>query len=148
MNISDLSINEKDPSKVIQNIGDTFNSNQDKPNNTFSLSTVRHQETVWIITSYYYDKSFKIYNAIGDLLYTVKNNEYIISLEGLFYTEENTYICVRSPNSINLFINQFFIKEMKNLKEDAYINFKIIKPYDLVVETNYIIITIIKKDLS
>jgi hypothetical protein len=148
MIISDLSINEKDTSKIIQNIGDTFESNQDKSNNTFSLSTVRHQETVWIITSYYYDKTFKIYNYIGDLLHTVKNNEEIISLEGLYFTEENTYICVRSPNSINLFINQFFIKEMKNMKEDSYINFKIIKPYNLIIETNYIIITIIKKDLS
>ena len=148
MIISDLSINEKDTSKIIQNIGDTFESNQDNPNNTFSLSTVRHEENIWIITSYYYDKSFKIYNANGDLLHTVKNNEEIISLEGLYFTEENTYICVRSPNSINLFINQFFIKEMKNMKEDSYINFKIIKPYNLIIESNYIIITIIKKDLS
>jgi len=148
MIISDLSINEKDTSKTIQNIGDTFKDNQDKPNNTFSLSTIRHQESVWIITSYYYDKAFKIYNAIGDLLHKVTNSEYIVSLEGLFFTEENTYICVRSPNSINLFINQFFIKQMKNFKEDAYINFKIIKPFDIVVETNYILITIIKKDLS
>ena len=37
---------------------------------------------------------------------------------------------------------------MKDIKEDSYINFKIIKPYDLIAETNYIIITVIKKDLS
>ena len=148
MIISDLSINEKDTSKIIQNIGDTFKSNQYEPNNTFSLSTIRHEENIWIITSYYYDKCFKIFNSNGDLLYRVKNDDYIISLEGLFYTEENTYICVRSPNSINLFINQFFIKEMKNLKEDAYINFKILKPNNLIIESKYIIITIIKKDLS
>ena len=116
MIISNLSINEKDTNKTIQNIGDTFKDNQDKPNNTFSLSTIRNQERVWIITSYYYDKAFKIYNTIGDLLHKVTNSEYIISLEGLYYTEENTYICVRSPNSINLFINQFFIKQMKNFK--------------------------------
>ena len=148
MIISDLSLNEKDTSKIIKNIGDTFVSNQYEPNNTFSLSTVRHQEDIWIITSYYYDKCFKIFNVNGDLLHRVKNDDYIISLEGLFYTEENTYICVRSPNSINLFINEFFIKQMKNLKEDAYINFKILKPNNLIIESKYIIITIIKKDLS
>ena len=148
MIISDLSINEKDSSKIIKNIGDTFESNQYELNNAFSLSTIRHEGNIWIITSYYYDMSFKIFNVNGDLLHTVKNNEYIISLEGLYFTEENTYICVRSPNSINLFINQYFIKQMKNYKEDSYINFKIIKPNNLIIEHKFIIITIIKQDLS
>ena len=53
MIISDLSLNEKDTSKTISNIGDTFEDGQ--PNNTFCLSTIRHQEGIWIITSYYYD---------------------------------------------------------------------------------------------
>ena len=147
MIISDLSLNEKDTSKTIQNIGDTFQ--EDQPNNTFCLSTIRHEKSIWIITSYYYDKAFKIYSFTGDLLYKVDNiNEYIISLEGLYFTDENTYICVRTPSSINLFINQFFIKQMKNINEDSYISFKIIKPDYLIAERNYIIIITIKKDLS
>ena len=148
MIISDLSVNEKDSSIIINNVGDTFEFNQDKPNNTFSLSTTRHDGGIWIITSYYYDKAFKIFNSIGNCLHLVKTDEFIISLEGLFYTEENTYICVRSPYSINLYINEFFIKQMKDLKEDSYINFKIVKPINLIVETKYILISIIKKDLS
>ena len=139
MIITDLSMNEKDTSKIIQNIGDTYN--EDKPNNTFCLSTIRHEESIWIITSYYYDKGFKIYNSEGNLLHFVdNNNEYIISLEGLFFTEENTYICIRTPSSINLFINQFYINQMKDIEEDSYINFKIID--------TFIIFTVIKKDLS
>ena len=149
MIISDLSLNEKDTSKIVTNIGNTFEQNEEKPNNTFSLSTVIHNHFVWIITSYYYDKCFKIYNYIGECLYTVNNNdEFIISLEGLFYTQENTYICVRTPNSINLFINEYFINQMKDVKEDSYINFKIIKPFNLIAQSNYIIITILKKDLT
>ena len=90
MIISDLSLNEKDTSKTIQNIGDTFQ--EDQPNNTFCLSTIRHEKSIWIITSYYYDKAFKIYSFTGDLLYKVDNiKEYIISLEGLYFTDENTY---------------------------------------------------------
>ena len=148
MIISDLSLNEKDTSKIIKNIGDTFE--EDEPNNNFSLSTIRYQKSIWVITSYYYDKAFKIYNYNGDLLHKVNNynNEYIISLEGLFFTEENTYICARTPTSINLYINEYFIKQMKDMKEDSYLNFKIIKPFNLIAQTNYIIITIIKNDLS
>ena len=148
MIISDLSLNEKDTSKIVRNIGDTFE--EDEPNNTFCLSTIRHQKSIWIITSYYYDKAFKIYSYTGDLLHKVNdyNNECIISLEGLFYTEENTYICVRTPTSINLYINEFFIKQMKDVQEDSYINFKLIKPSALIEQSKYIIVTTIKKDLS
>ena len=146
--ISDLSLNEKDTSKIIENIGDTFQQNENQPNNTFSLSTIRHNKSIWIITSYYYDKCFKIFNINGDCLHVVNDNEYIISLEGLFYTEENTYICVRTPTSINLYINEYFIKQMKDIREYSYINFKIIRPFDFILESNYIIITIINKDLT
>jgi len=145
MIISDLTINEKGTNKIIKDIGTTFKDNQ--PNNTFSLSTIRHEGDIWIITSYYYDQYFKIFNINGDFIKGETINEYIISLEALYFTEENTYICVRSPNSINLFINQFFIKQII-YQEDAHINFKIIKPLDLILETNFIIITIINKDLS
>ena len=148
MIISDLSINEKDTSKIIENIGNTFNQNENEPNNKFSLSTVSHNKDMWIITSYYYDKCFKIYNYNGDCLHVVDNKEYIISLEGLFYTEENTYICVRTPTIINLFINEYFIQQMKDLKEDSYINFKIIRPFTLSAEKYFIIITMIKKDFT
>lgn len=81
-------------------------------------------------------------------MHIVNTDEYIISLEGLFYTEENTYICTRTPTSIGLFINEFFIKKMKDLSENSYINFKIIKPYNLIEENTFIIITIINKDFS
>ena len=148
MIISDLSINEKDTSKIIENIGDTFNKHQAEPNNTFCLSTVRNQGHMWIITSYYYDGTFKIFNMNGDFIRVVDNKDYIISLEGLYYTEENTYICVRSPRSINLFINEFYIKTIMTLDESFHTNFKIIKALDYYIETYYIIITIINKDLS
>ena len=105
MIISNLSTNEKGTNKIINNIGDTFNDNQEKINNTFSLSTVEHFFLIWIITSYYYDKSFKIFNIEGDCLHNVKNEDYIISLQGLCYTQLNTYICVRTPKSINLLMN-------------------------------------------
>lgn len=42
MIISDLSLNEKDTSKIVNNIGTNFQINQNGPNNTFSLSTVSH----------------------------------------------------------------------------------------------------------
>ena len=144
MIISDLSTNEKDTHKIIENIGDTFR--EDQANNTFSLSTIRHQQNMWIITSYYYDKAFKIYNHFGELLYKVDNNdEYIISLESLYFTDENTFICVRTPNNINLFINEFFIKQMmKEIEENYYINFKIINENGI----EKIYITLIQKDLS
>ncbi len=114
MLINDLSKNEKNTSILVENIGDSFKENA--INNTFCLSTIRHQKRIWIITSYYYDKAFKIYDTFGNLLYKVDNDEYIISLQGLFFTEENTYICVRTPSSINLFINEYFIKKVKELK--------------------------------
>ena len=97
---------------------------------------------MWIITSYYYDKMFKIYNPSGNCLHKVENRgEYIISLEGLFYTEENTYICVRTPSSINLFINEFYIRQIRDMKEYSYINFKITRPFDYFTQNIYIIIT-------
>ena len=151
MIISNLMENKKGTNKIINNIGDTFNNNQDKKNNTFSLSTIQHNFEIWVITSYYYDKSFKIYNIEGNCLHIVQNEDYIISLQGLFYTDQNTFICVRSPKSINLFINEYFIRKVEELdekKEDSYINFKIIEASGLISEHKYILMTIIKKDLS
>ena len=151
MIISNLTENEKGTNKIINNIGDTFNDNQDKINNTFCLSTIQHNFEIWIITSYYYDKSFKIYNSEGNCLHIVQNEDFIISLQGLFYTEVNTFIFVRSPKSINLFINEYFIKKVEELKEkeeDSFINFKIIEASNLLTEHKYILMTIIKKDLS
>ena len=151
MIISDITTNEKITTQIIEKVGESFEEN--KPNNTFSLSTVRHEKSIWIITSYYHDKSFKIFNLIGELIYTVpvipdNINENIISLEGLFYTEENTYICVRTSSSIFLYINQFFIKQIRDNTNDSYINFKIVSSENEIIESKYIIISIIKKDLS
>ena len=157
MIITNLSINEKDKSIIIPDIGDKeiYNIYKDKKNaiNTFCLSSCRHQSIVWIITSYYYDKAFKIFYNFGKLLLIVSNNdEFIISLEALYLTEENTYICVRStPNGvnqrINLFINEHFIRQIYDVS-DSYINFKIIKPYNLIEEKKYILVSRIRKNLT
>ena len=155
MIIADLSINEKDKSIIVQDIGDNYKAYKDdeKATNMFSLSTCRHQEDIWLITSYYYDRAFKIYNKSGKFLYKVNNNEeFIISLQSLYLTDENTYICVRStPNgvnqTINLFINEFFIRKIYEVN-DSYINFKIFKPFDLIEEKKYITISRIQKNLT
>ena len=105
----------------------------------------------WIITSYYYDQLFKIYDFSSDLIQQIKFakvDEYIISLEAAFLTEENSYICVRSTKNgkdegINLFINDIFIKNLYS-ENDYYINFKIVQ-YN---NCSYLIISKIKQDLS
>ena len=171
MVIYDLTENN---SKIIKeyNIGDNFT--KDSKHNIFSLSSVNHNEknnnTVWIVTSYFYDKYFKIYdfnyllnnsqkceikNNISLISELAKNeykiidnrDEYIISLETSFINEKNTYICVRTPKSINLFLNDLFIKKIIDTNGDVYINFKI-KPLNLTEKTYYIIVTMIQKDLS
>ena len=148
MIISDLLINEKDTSKVIYKIGDTFQDNQEKENSIFSLSSASHDGGTWLFTSYYYDQNFKIFNSEGECLHVVKNNNYIISLEGLYFTDENTYICVRSPDSVNLYINEYFIREIENIKESAYINFKVIQPMTFIFDYKLVMLTIIKRDLT
>ena len=159
MIISDLSKNNNDTNKIIQNIGDTFDSNKNKPNNIFSLSTVSNQGVIWIITSYYYDRYFKIYNSDGECLYNSKekNGEigYIISLEGLCYTNENSYICVRSrfPDGIYLFINQFLIAKLDLEYIPPNINPANINPeninlvYEIPVKINSVKININNIDL-
>ena len=151
MIISNLTINEKNSNKIIENIGDTFTqkkADEKNKNHTFCLSTARHDKRIWIITSYYYDTYFKIFNNDGVLLHKVINNENIISLEGLYFTEENTYICVRTDSNINLFINQYFIKQMPDIPQASHINFKIIRPFDWFAEKIYIIIVAINYDLT
>ena len=137
--------------KIIDNIGDTFkaNKNKKKAMQIFSLSSAENQGNIWIITSYYYDQAFKIYDDSGKHIKTILNqNEYIISLEASELTEENTYICVRSTSDgdnqrIHLFINEFYIKKLYDVN-DSYINFKIVKYY----KYKYIFVSKIKKDLS
>ena len=154
MIISDLSINEKDNNIIVDNIGDKYNLYEDSPNNIFCLSAVNHQGDTWIITSYYYDRAFKIYNSEGKNVYNnpiYNNDEFIISLKGLYLTEENTYICVSSTDGINqrinLFINEHFIKQIIDEK-DSYINFNLLNPFEIIEEKKYLIISKIKKDLS
>ena len=87
-------------------------------------------------------------------MHNVKNEDYIISLQGLCYTQLNTYICVRTPKSINLFINEFFIRKIEATKEEEkeekkpYINFKVIEYSD--PESFHVLILMMKlqKDLS
>ena len=129
----------------VREVGDTFEDNNYKSKSTFSLSTVRHDNNIWIITSYYYDKSYKIFaqNKNFENPMIVKNKDYIISLEALFYTEANTYICTRSDSKINLFINNLYIKCIfkTDIGVDSYINFKILKSgysnyYVIIIEIN------------
>ena len=127
------------------------------------------------ITSYYYDKQFKIFDfdvikkafdknmTTNNILDNKKQNinpiysptlndqdEFIISLEGLFLTDENTYIIIRSTTgdigSINIYINQIWIRRLNQNYQFSYINFK---AENLLVRKNkYLIITMIKTDLS
>ena len=118
-----------------------------KNNNYFSLSTIRHNDVIWIITSYFSDKCFKVFNHFGQPEFQVPIGEPIISLEGLFFTLKNTYICVRTPTSVYLFINRFFIKTIKTLNYEAYINFKIEQIFNPIIDNKYIIITTMDKNL-
>ena len=150
MIISNLTINEKNTSKTIEKIGDNFKA-ENKNNNHFSLSTVRHERDIWIITSFNYDQHFKIFNDRGELKHKVSYGQNIISLQGLFYTEENTFICVRTNKSIGLFINEFLIRrfEIPNKNQDKYINFKLINDSNLILENNYyLLISAIDKNLN
>ena len=139
--------------KIIKKIGDSFEENKYETNSTFSLSTIRHDKNIWIITSYYYDKFFKIYDSKDKFESNKKsennNGQYIISLESLFYTEVNTYICVRSDSSINLFINNLYIKCIYKINyriiDDSYINCKIVKSG---YSNYYVIIIRIYKNLK
>jgi len=127
--------------------------NKGKRNNIFSLSTVKHDKN-WIITSYFYDKYFKVYEEDGNPLFkkvpinTQEFEDYIISLEGFFFTEQNTFIIVRSIKDnrtrINLFINQYYIKRLTD-DDNYYVNFKIINIQTGII---YLIITKIQKNLS
>ena len=140
-------------STLIENIGETFSKYENDKNNIFSVSTVQHNNELWIITSYYYDRKFKIYKLNKDPPKVVDCfNNFIISLQGFFLTDENTYILIRATeNNINqkiiLYINDAYIKDII-VENDYYINFKIIKPFDLILEKKYIYITKINKNLS
>ena len=160
MKIYNIPKEEEEPKiSTFQGIGGKFEENEDKKNaiNAFSLSTVkRGEKKVWIITSYYYDKYYKIYDFDDTedkcVIYLDKKierreiGEYIISLESAYLTEQNSYIITRSTTdngnqTISLFINEFFIKKLFE-SNDSYINFKVIK------DKKYILISKIKKDLS
>ena len=149
MIISNLTINEKNTSKQILNIGDNYNI-KNLNENHFSISTVRHEQSIWIITSYNFDPHFKIFDSSGAYLYKVEYNQNIISLEGLFYTEENTYICVRTSKSIGLYINQFIIRrfDIVNQNEDKYINFKLVSTTDIINVKKFLLISTIDKNLT
>ena len=152
MKITNVSINDtKNENITITNIGDNYNYNEKTLNeNHFSISTVRHEQTLWIITSYNFDPHFKIFNSSGAYLQKIIYTQNIISLEGLFYTLENTYICVRTSKSIGIFINQFIVRTIDNLneKEDKYINFKLVSETGLINEKKFLIILAIDKNLS
>ena len=100
-----------------------FDKYEEKVNSNFSLSVVKHQKQQWIITSYYYDTYFKIFEYSSDNKLTkrkkpiINNGEFIISLKGIYLTDANSFILVRSTSnglshSINLFVNEFFIRRI------------------------------------
>ena len=153
-NLEDIEKEENIKKKAdIENIGDTWSDDKNKENKIFSLSTIQHNKKTWIITSYFYDKNFKIYEYDENTINKpeiISFNENIISIEGFYFTEENTFILIKSTDNdnirINLFINKYFIKQLSNdIEKDFYINFKIINIYR---DSIYIIITKFKKNLS
>ena len=146
INITNLTKNEIP--LTIPNIADNIFNDSKIKENYFSLSTVRHDEVIWIITSYFSDYNFKIFNHEGKNVNKVSIREPIISLEGLFFTKKNTYICIRTPTSVHLFINQYFIKTIKTINYEAYINFKIVQLFDLLIDNKNVIITTIDKKLN
>ena len=165
MIISDLSANDKKKSIHITDIGDTYLMNKDNNNNIFYISAVRHGKGAWIITSYYYDGLFKIYDYESLKKYRdnidktkkpkpikVINGQNIISLEGLFFKADYTFICVRSwfaqGNNcvLNLYINDIFIKQINDINYHSLVNFKTI--HFLVKSDKYIVITMINKEFT
>ena len=165
MIISDLSVNDKKKSIYVSDIGDTYLINKNKNNNIFYISAVRHGKGTWIITSYYYDRLFKIYDYENLKKYRdnidktkkpqpirVINGQNIISLEGLFFKADYTFICVRSwfplghNCTLNLYINNMFIKQINDINYHSLINFKTI--HFLVKSHKYIIIVMINKEFT
>ena len=165
MIISDLNANDKNKSIYISDIGDTYSKNKDNINNIFYVSSVKHGKGVWIITSYYYDGAFKIYDFENLKKYRnnidktkkpqfkkVINGQNIISLEGLFYKADYAFICVRSwfeqGNNcvLNLYINDIFIKQINDINYHSLVNFKTI--HFLVKKDKYIVIIMIDKEFK
>ena len=165
MIISDLNANVKNKSIYISDIGDTYSKNKDNINNIFYVSSVKHGKGVWIITSYYYDGAFKIYDFENLKKYRnnidktkkpqfkkVINGQNIISLEGLFYKADYAFICVRSwfeqGNNcvLNLYINDIFIKQINDINYHSLVNFKTI--HFLVKKDKYIVIIMIDKEFK
>ena len=165
MIISDLNVNDKSKSIYISDIGDTYSKNKDNNNNIFYISAVKHGKGTWIITSYYYDGAFKIYDYENLKNYRdnadktkkpkfkkVINGQNIISLEGLFYKADYTFICVRSwfeqGNNcvLNLYINDIFIKQINDINYHSLVNFKTI--HFLVKKDKYIVIIMINKEFT
>jgi hypothetical protein len=105
-NLNEINNNKNKGYHVVSN-----NFQQKNKDNFFSLSTVKHGESVSILTSYNYDKSFSIFDIFGNCQ-EVECDDYVISLEALYYTKENFFVCVRTANSILLYINNFFIKKI------------------------------------
>ena len=155
MIISDLNNNEN---IHVKDIGKNFKYRQNDSKNTFSLSTVGNRDQNWIVTSYYYDDFFKIYNFKGEIVYEVSlplpyKGDNIISLQAYPYTDANEFIVVRSSSfdgkiqRISLFINNFFI--MKIIEENEYyLNFTVLNPMRNTLGVVYLCISKIKKDLS
>ena len=136
----------------IKNIGTNFS--KFNKNNFFSLSTVYHQNDFWIITSYNNDSFFKIFNSEGiwinkiNLLQenSLNSHQNIISLQSLYISDANAYICVRTEEKISLYINENYIRDIKVLSdyEDCYLNFKMLYHGNFT----YVLISSIKKDLT
>ena len=139
--------------KTIKNVGDDFDDIN--KNNFFSLSIVKHlvynKFDFWIITSYNQNSYFKIFDSNGELLGKSESlqdqNQNIISIQSLYYTDANCFICVRTKNKISLYINEIFIRDIINLNSniDYYLNFKIL---EINFIRKFIFVSCIQKDLT
>ena len=150
-------LNNNNNTIAVNDIGKNFKFRKDDSKNTFSVSTVGDKDENWIVTSYYYDDFFKIYNFKGKILYEVSlpdKGDCIISLQAYGYTDVNNFIIVRSSSSdgkiqrISLFINNFFIKKIIE-ENNYYLNFTLLNPTRNIPDMVYLcIIKIKKEDLS
>ena len=151
-----ISDSNNDKNIPVNDIGKNFKFKQNDTKNTFSLSTVGNKDENWIVTSYFYDDFFRIYNFKGEILHEVSlpdKGDNIISLQTYSYTDVNNFILVRSTSydgktqRINLFINNFFI--MKIIEENEYhLNFTVLNPTRNIPDVVYLCILKINKNLS
>ena len=175
MSIYDISEENEKLERTVKKIGDNFEIN-DKIK-LFGLSSVKHDNSIWIITSYYEDSQFKIFDfnilmdksqnndnnnvynnnnqivinqiiSNEDKYKLINNNEkYIVSLESSFYSQKIAFIWIRTPEKIKLFINDYSLPVKIIKLEDNY-DYINFKLLPMRYNNISLIISSIKTDLS